>query len=161
MAGGFQRPRVDPGCLNAPEQEGCNVSLGSEVFYPSELELQTVPSQLWVPCTPHELLSSPVLMTKQAQHTLLSAAPLEQQRQRHHPVQWKWSQTAWLVPKFHLKSIPFSQWGQPRPLRGCSMLHSASARGWIAGESFFILSTVKPSPSLKLCSLLSLFYCSN
>lgn len=157
MAGGFQKPRVDPGCLNAPEQEGCNVSLGSEVFYPSELELQTVPSQLWVPCTPQ--LSCAHDKTGTAHAALCSPTGAAKAEASSSAVKMEPNSLA--GTKVPSKIHPLQPVRAAQALRGCSMLHSASARGWIAGESFFILSTVKPSPSLKLCSLLSLFYCSN
>lgn len=53
--GCFQRPMVGPGCLNPPVQKGCNVPLGSEPFYPNELELH---SQLCHSCTATSALHS-------------------------------------------------------------------------------------------------------
>lgn len=123
--GCFQRPMVDPGCLNPPVQKGCNVHF-TPVSWNSTASCATR-LQLRVHCTLPDLLCSSALMTKQAQHTLLSAALLQQKKAKASLNALKWSQMAWLVAKYHLKSIPFRQWEQPRPLRSCFVLQSAPA----------------------------------
>lgn len=92
IVGGFQKPTEDPDCLNPSVQKGCNISLGTELYYPNELELHRQSCHTFVATSAaalySELLSSSALTMKQAQHRTHCSLQSywKSRRQRHHSI---------------------------------------------------------------------------
>lgn len=162
MVGGFQRPLVDPNWIHSAEGMQCLSGhwtvLSQWAGTPRQLcHALTTGVQLHSAPVPQLLCTNTT--TGPAQHTSLSAATLQKHKAKDHPVHCKW--TKW--PGWQQRAIsnpaPSGTESSPRPSGSVSC--SSLPQLWMAGKSFFFLSTVKPSPSLKLCFFISLLYYSN